>query len=226
MDDPWTQETDEAKRVITVALIEDNRLTREVLVSLLSQYPDLKIIAEGSNGETPLSKEDPHVVLLDFGLGKGDSLRVVERVKKERPEAKVIVMDLLPVQEDLVDYVHAGVSGFIMKDATLDDLVHAIRAAAEGAHILPPEVTGSLFSQIARDAVSKGRPRVLESERLTPREREVVNLIAQGMNNKEIARALHVATHTVRSHVRNIMEKLALHTRLQIAAYAHQGPET
>ena len=226
MDDPGTQETDEAKRVITVALIEDNRLTREVLVSLLSQYPDLKIIAEGSNGETPLSKEDPHVVLLDFGLGKGDSLRVVEKVKKERPEAKVIVMDLLPVQEDLVDYVHAGVSGFIMKDATLGDLVHAIRAVAEGAHILPPEVTGSLFSQIARDAVSKRRPRVLESERMTPREREVVNLIAQGMNNKEIARALHVATHTVKSHVRNIMEKLTLHTRLQIAAYAHRGPET
>jgi DNA-binding NarL/FixJ family response regulator len=131
MDDPGTQKTDEAKRVITVALIEDNRLIREVLVSLLSQYPDLKIIAEGSNGETPLSKEDPHVVLLDFGLGKGDSLRVVEKVKKERPEAKVIVMDLLPVQEDLVDYVHAGVSGFIMKDATLGDLVHAIRAVAE-----------------------------------------------------------------------------------------------
>ena len=225
MDDPGTQETDEAKRIITVALIEDNRLTREVLVSLLSQFPDLKIIAEGSNGETPLSKEDPHVVLLDFGLGKGDSLRVVEKVKKERPEAKVIVMDLLPVQEDLVDYVHAGVSGFIMKDATLGDLVHAIRAVAEGAHILPPEVTGSLFSQIARDAVSKRRPRVLESERMTPREREVVNLIAQGMNNKEIARALHVATHTVKSHVRNIMEKLALRTRLQIAAYAQRGPK-
>jgi DNA-binding NarL/FixJ family response regulator len=225
MDDPGTQKTDEAKRVITVALIEDNRLIREVLVSLLSQYPDLKIIAEGSNGETPLSKEDPHVVLLDFGLGKGDSLRVVEKVKKERPEAKVIVMDLLPVQEDLVDYVHAGVSGFIMKDATLGDLVHAIRAVAEGAHILPPEVTGSLFSQIARDAVSKRRPRVSESERMTPREREVVNLIAQGMNNKEIARALHVATHTVKSHVRNIMEKLTLHTRLQIAAYAQRGPK-
>jgi DNA-binding NarL/FixJ family response regulator len=125
-----------------------------------------------------------------------------------------------------VEFVHAGVSGFIMKDATLDDLVNAIRSVAEGAHILPPEVTGSLFSQIAREAVSKGRPRVLTSVRMTPREREVINLIAQGMSNKDIARTLHIATHTVKSHVRNIMEKLTLHTRLQIAAYAHRQAES
>jgi len=222
MDEPVKPESDEGKRVIFVALIEDNRLIREGLVSLLSQYPDLKVVADGSNGETLLMKEDPHVVLLDFGLKRGDSLRVAEKVKKETPDAKVIVMDLLPVQEDLVEFVHAGVSGFIMKDATLDDLVNAIRAVADGAHILPPEVTGSLFSQIARDAVSKGRPRVLKAVRMTPRERQVVNLIAEGMSNKEIARTLHIATHTVKSHVRNIMEKLTLHTRLQIAAYAHR----
>jgi DNA-binding NarL/FixJ family response regulator len=225
MEEPEKAGSPEAKGVICVALIEDNRLIREGLVSLLAQYPDLKVIAEGSNGETLLLKEDPHVVLLDFGLRRGDSLRVAEKVKKERPEAKVIVMDLLPVQEDLVEFVHAGVSGFIMKDATLDDLVNAIRAVAEGAHILPPEVTGSLFSQIARDAVSKGRPRVLESVRMTPRERQVINCIAEGMSNKEIARSLHIATHTVKSHVRNIMEKLTLHTRLQIAAYAHREAE-
>jgi len=222
MDDPGTQESLEAKSVITVALIEDNRLIREGLVALLSQYPDFKVISEGSNGETLLLKDNPHVVLLDFGLRKGDSLRLAQKVKKERPETKVIVMDLLPVQEDLVEFVHVGVSGFIMKDATLDDLVHAIRSVAEGAHILPPEVTGSLFSQIASQAVSKGRPRVLNSVRMTPREREVINCIAEGMSNKEIARTLHIATHTVKSHVRNVMEKLTLHTRLQIAAYAHR----
>jgi two-component system, NarL family, nitrate/nitrite response regulator NarL len=225
MDDSGTQESLEAKSVITVALIEDNRLIREGLVALLSQYPDLKVIAEGSNGETLLLQDNPHVVLLDFGLRKGDSLRVAEMVKKERPETKVIVMDLLPVQEDLVEFVHVGVSGFIMKDATLDDLVNAIRSVAEGAHILPPEVTGSLFSQIARQAVSKGRPRVLNSVRMTPREREVINCIAEGMSNKEISRTLHIATHTVKSHVRNIMEKLTLRTRLQIAAYAHREAE-
>jgi len=90
-----------------------------------------------------------------------------------------------------------------------------------GVDVLPPELTGSLFSQIARDAVAKARPLVLESVRMTPRERQVIALISEGMSNKEIAKQLHIATHTVKSHVRNIMEKLALHTRLQIAAYAH-----
>ncbi len=101
-----------------------------------------------------------------------------------------------------------------------------IRSVAEGAHVLPPQMTGALFSQIARDAVTKGQPTAFESVRMTPREREVINLIAEGMSNKEIARTLHIATHTVKSHVRNIMEKLTLHTRLQIAAYAHgqRGP--
>jgi len=132
------------------------------------------------------------------------------------------VMDLLPVREDIAEFVQAGVSGFIMKDATLEDLVHAIRSVADGAHVLPPQMTGTLFSQIARDAVAKGRPEALDAVRMTQREREVIELIADGLSNKEMAQRLSIATHTVKSHVRNIMEKLALHTRLQIAAYAHK----
>jgi DNA-binding NarL/FixJ family response regulator len=213
-----------AKRsVISVAVIEDNRLVREGITVLLNQLPDLKVVAGASSGDTALLREvNPQVVLLDLGLRNGDSLRVAEKVKLEFPEAKVIVMDLLPVHEDIVEFVHAGVSGFIMKDATVEDLVHTIRSVAQGAHVLPPQMTGTLFSQIARDAVAKGRPIALESVRMTPRERDVINLIAEGLSNKEIASGLHIATHTVKSHVRNIMEKLTLHTRLQIAAYAHR----
>ncbi|HEX9630985.1 MAG TPA: response regulator transcription factor [Gemmatimonadales bacterium] len=209
--------------MISVALIEDNRLVREGIAALLNQHPDLKVVAGNSNGDTALlRKVNPQVVLLDLGLRNGDSLRIAQQVRRDFPESKVIVMDLLPVHEDIVEFVHVGVSGFIMKDATLDDLVTTIRSVAEGAHVLPPQMTGSLFSQIARDAVTKGRPDVLESVRMTPREREVINLIAEGLSNKEIASTLHIATHTVKSHVRNIMEKLTLHTRLQIAAYAYK----
>jgi DNA-binding NarL/FixJ family response regulator len=146
---------------------------------------------------------------------------VAEHVKKEFPESKVIVMDLLPVHEDLVEFVNAGVSGFIMKDASLDELVDTIRSVVKGLHVLPPQMTGRLFSEIARSAVARGRPKALDAVRMTPREREVINLIAGGLGNKEIAGRLRIATHTVKSHVRNIMEKLMLHTRLQIAAYAH-----
>jgi DNA-binding NarL/FixJ family response regulator len=212
-----------AESVISVALIEDNRLVREGITALLNQLPDLQVVAGSDSEDTSeLGKLAPQVVLLDLGLRNGESLRTAERVRKDLPDSKIIVMDLLPLHEDIVEFVNAGVSGFIMKDATLDDLVRTIRSVAEGINVLPPQMTGSLFSQIARDAVERGRPEVLESVRMTPRERQVINLIAEGLGNKEIAARLHIATHTVKSHVRNVMEKLMLHTRLQIAAYAHR----
>jgi DNA-binding NarL/FixJ family response regulator len=210
--------------VISVAVIEDNRLVRDGLTALLNQMPDLSVVASGSTADPELlRKVNPQVILLDLGLRNGDSLRLAERVNRDFPEARVIVMDLLPVHEEIVEYVKAGVSGFIMKDATLEDLVATIKTVASGARVLPPEMTSSLFSQIARNAVAAGRPITLDAVRMTPREREVVNLIAEGLSNKEIAKRLHVATHTVKSHVRNIMEKLTLHTRLQIAAYVHES---
>ena len=214
---------EKASKVISVAVIEDNRLVREGITSLLNQLPDLRVVAgSDSDDTTALGSVAPQVVLLDLGLRNGDSLRVAEKVLKELPASKVIVMDLIPVHEDIVEFVNAGVSGFIMKDATLEDLARTIRSVAEGVNVLPPQMTGTLFSQIARDAVSRGRPEVLESVRMTPRERQVITLIAEGLGNKEIASRLHIATHTVKSHVRNVMEKLMLHTRLQIAAYAHR----
>jgi DNA-binding NarL/FixJ family response regulator len=214
---------EKALAVISVAVIEDNRLVREGITALLNQLPDLRVVAGSDSDDTSaLNTLAPQVVLLDLGLRNGDSLRIAEKVRKEFPSSKIIVMDLLPVHEDIVEFVNAGVSGFIMKDATLDDLVRTIRSVAEGVNVLPPQMTGSLFSQIARDAVARGRPEALDAVRMTPRERQVINLIAEGLGNKEIASRLHIATHTVKSHVRNVMEKLMLHTRLQIAAYAHR----
>jgi DNA-binding NarL/FixJ family response regulator len=209
--------------MISVALIEDNRLVREGMTALLNQTEDFEVVAAGSSGDPALLRDiKPQVILLDVGLWDDDSLRVAETVKKESPESKVIIMDLLPVHEDIVEFVNAGVSGFILKDATFEDLVTTIRSVAEGAHVLPPAMTSSLFSQIAKEAVVRGRAAAMESVRMTAREREVTGLIGEGLSNKEIAGRLNIATHTVKSHVRNVMEKLALHTRLQIAAYSHR----
>ena len=209
--------------MISVALIEDNRLVREGISSLLNALPDFKVVAGTSGADTSeIRKTKPQVVLLDLGLGHGNSLRVAEEVKKEFPESKIILMDLLPVHEDIVEFVNVGVSGFIMKDATLDDLANTIRSVAQGAHVLPPQMMSTLFSQIAKDAIVRGRPDTLDAVRMTPREREVIDLIAEGLSNKEIATRLDIATDTVKSHVRNVMEKLMLHTRLQIAVYAHR----
>jgi len=130
-------------------------------------------------------------------------------------------MDLLPAQAEVVEFVKAGVSGFIPKDATIDDFLHTIRSVAKGKKVLPPPLTGSLFSHIVEYAVQSGKTNCLmEAVKLTRREQEVVKLISRGMGNKEIARELSVAVHTVKSHVHNTLEKLALHTRLELASFA------
>lgn len=207
---------------ITIALIEDNRLVRESLVSLINQQPGLRVVAARAAADPrELMKVAPQVVLLDTGLRQGDSLRLAAESRAHFPDAKIIVMDLLPAHEDIVEYVNAGVTGFILKDATLEDLAATIRSVAAGVSVLPTAMVNTLFSQIARDAVERDAPALMESVKMTPRERQVVNLIAEGLSNKEIAARLHIAVHTVKSHVRNVMEKLTLHSRLQIAAYAH-----
>lgn len=212
---------------ILVALIEDNRLLREGLTHLLNRIPGLEVVATDSDDPLlRLVQRPPHVVLLDMSLEGRDSLALLRRVGDELPEARVIVMDLLPAQEDVHDFIQAGVYGFVMKDASLDDLVDTIRAVAGGAHVLPSGLTGSLFSRIAGEAVARLGPRAVDDVRMTPREQEVVGLIAQGLSNKQIAARLALSAHTVKSHVRNVMEKLALHTRLQIAAWAHEEGES
>ena len=116
----------------------------------------------------------------------------------------------------------AGVSGFILKDANIAEFYKTIRSVYKGEEVLPPHLTGSLFSQIVENAILTTKPSVIaESVLMTKRERQVIELISDGKSNKEIAQALHVSTYTVKSHVHNILEKLALNTRLQIANYAH-----
>ncbi len=209
--------------MITVAIVEDNRLVREGMTDMLNDLPDVKVVLATTSLEGTLLKEaNPRVVLLDVGLQDRNSLRLAEAVQMEMADARVIVMDLLPVHEEIAEFVNAGVAGFILKDATFEDFVGTIRSVAEGARVLPATMTGTLFSQIARAAVDRGAEAAIEAVRMTQREREVIALIAEGLSNKAIAERLNIASDTVKSHVRNVMDKLALHSRLQIAAYAHK----
>jgi len=214
-----------AQRIL-VLVIEDNRLVREGLAALLGAHPDLKVIAAAESADAGLAQlreMKADVVLVDAGLGNGDSHRLVRDLRREAPETRVIVMDLLPVQDDVVEFVRAGANGFIVKDATIGDFVSTIRAVAQGSDIVPQALTGTLLSHVADQALSRSGPAVLQAVRMTKREREITDLIAEGMSNKEIAKQLNIAIYTVKSHVHNILEKLALHTRLQIAAHAHKG---
>jgi DNA-binding NarL/FixJ family response regulator len=211
---------------ILVAVIEDNRLLRDRLATLLGAQPEFTVVAaaEGQNvGLLRLDETKPHVVLVDATLGNHESRRVVESVRKTAPEARVIVMDLLPAEEGVIEFIKAGANGFIVKDATVEEFVSTVRSVAEGTNVVPPVLTRTLLSHIADHAVLRDTPPLMEGVRMTDREREVIDLVAEGLGNKEIAQRLNLPTHTVKSHVRQILQKLSLHSRLQLAVFAHQA---
>lgn len=215
---------------IRLLLIEDNRLLREGLTAMLKNQQDINVVETVGNGENivaMMKKYKPEVLLLDLGLRSRSSLNLVKLVKKNFPSSKVIIMDLIPSQADVFEFVQAGVSGFILKDATVSDFLKTIRSVAKGLKVLPSNLTGSLFSQIVEHAIKGSNPSILlDSVRMTKREKQVIELISEGYTNKEIAQKLHLSTYTVKSHVHNILEKLALNTRVQIAKYAHDTRKT
>ena len=211
---------------ISILLIEDNRLLREGIADMLNDQGEFEVVARSEDGDAVHQlkslKNPPDIVLLDLGLEKENSLRLMSLLREELPEAKVIAMDILPDHVDIVEFVKAGGCGFIMKSAPPGDYVNTIKAVLAGAKVLPPILTKSLFTQIVESAQSSGRGIPDNSIQLTNREREIVDLISEGLSNKEIAERLHIATFTVKSHIHNILEKLTLSTRLQISAFARK----
>jgi DNA-binding NarL/FixJ family response regulator len=208
---------------IKVLLIEDNRLLRDGTTAMLNEQEDIWVVSSAGNRSALEKAKElaPDVVLLDLGLKSHSSLKVLESIKKQYPKTEVIVMDLIPAHSDVVAFVKAGVSGFISKNATLDDFLHTIRSVVKGVKVLPPTMAYSLFSQIVERAIEGGTvDRVIAAVKLTKREQEVICLLAEGRSITEISPKLQIAVFTVKSHVRNILDKLALHTRLELATFA------
>jgi DNA-binding NarL/FixJ family response regulator len=211
-------------RKIRIVLIEDNRILREGITAILNEQAAMKVVAAFGGADNALLQARnlrPQVVLIDVGLRNQYGLRVVASLTKEFPKVKVIGMGLVPSQLDIIEFVEAGASGFILKDATIEDFLRTIRSVANGTKVLPPPLTGSLFSHVIDHALKKGKGKLTDAVRMTKREREITVLIGEGLSNKEIAQRLSIAIYTVKSHVHNILEKLALHSRLQIATYTH-----
>ena len=214
------------KAKIKLLVIEDNRILRDGMIKMFKPYKDIEILISIGNKENTIlkiHKLKPDVILLDLGLRSQNSLRMVEIVKKEFSEAKVIVMDLVPVQGDILQFVKAGANGFILKDASLEEFLNTIRSVASGEKILPDHLTHSLFSQIIEFAIKKGGTNLIDSVRMTKREKEVIDLISDGLTNKEISVKLNISTFTVKSHVHNILEKLVLHSRLEVGNISQNG---
>lgn len=211
---------------IRLLLLEDNKVLRDGMTVMLKSQKDIQIIAASGKCENTIlniHKLKPNVILLDLGLRNQNSLKVVEIVKKEFSDAKIIVMDLVPVKADVLQFIKAGASGFILKNATLKDFIKTIRAVVDGEKILPDHLTDSLFSQIIEHAIKVGKTKLKDAVRMTKREKEIVELISDAMTNKEIAQSLKISAFTVKSHVHNILEKLALHTRLEVANFSITG---
>lgn len=208
-----------------ILLIEDNRILREGITAIINAEEDMRVVAStaGSSNALQMARQfTPDVLLIDLGLRNQSVASVVKSMTRELPKVKVMGMGLVPGQSDIVEFVEAGASGFVMKDAAKGDFLGTIRMVVKGGKVIPPSLAGSLFSLVV-DHAYKSESRPTSAVRLTKRERDVVTLIADGLSNKGIAHELKISVDTVKSHVHNILEKLALRSRLQIAKYRFDG---
>jgi len=203
-----------------VLLVEDNRLLRESLHAQIAVQADLAVVSTSGSADDVAhvaGRVKPAIVLIDLGLQSPGALALVDHVARSFGGAGQIVMNVTPGQIDVFEFVRAGASGFVMRDAALETLLRTIRLVRQGIKVLPRDLTGSLFSGIGG---YRSRDRLLGPRvRLTRREHEVSELIADGLSNKEIAQRLNVATFTVKTHVHNVLHKLAVQTRAQVASY-------
>lgn len=209
---------------IKILLIEENRILREGISTLLKKQTDIKIVATVVSTEhimEQIGALKPDILLLDIDLRGQNSLQLVKQIMAQFKEAKIIGMNLIELQADVLEFIQAGVSGFILKNADTIHFIKAIKKVNRGLKVLPPPLMGSLFFQITESERSEKKTTLLNHMvRMTSREKQVMKLVSDGLTNKEIAQELNVALYTAKSHVHNILEKLSLSTRSQIAKYA------
>lgn len=212
---------------IRLIIIEDNKLLREGIKVMLKGQKDILVAAalgDRIKVHDKILELKPDVLLLDLGLVHQNSLQLVKSLKKKFPKLKMIVMDLLPIQSDMLQFIEQGVSGFILKDATTGDFMNTIRSVAKGDKVFPPQLHGSLFSEIVENAVNELMDsKLIESIRMTENEKKVIELLSEGFTDKEIAKKLSMTVSKVKSHIDNILEKMSLNTRIQIAVYKNSG---
>lgn len=207
---------------IGLFIVDDNRLLREGLVSMLSAVEGFHVVgaaASGAQAQLRIREVPPTVALIDIGLPDGDGIDVTRALRRDVPDVKVIILGMPDLADEIMTCIEAGAVGYVLKEASFDYLVDTIRSAHRGESFCSPRIAASLFSRVAE--LSGG----MESEsdvQLTPREVEVVNRIAEGLSNKQIAEKLFIEVQTVKNHVHNILDKLQLHNRLEAVRYARQ----
>jgi DNA-binding NarL/FixJ family response regulator len=207
---------------IRVLIVDDQPLARAGFKAVLEASGGMEVVSEAENGEEAVQMaraHDPDVVLMDVRMPRMDGIEAT----RQMPRQKVLILTTFGLDDYIIEALRAGASGFLLKDAPVEELVRAVRAVAAGDAQLSPAVTKRLLDQVARRlpaAVQRDPDSLAE---LTDREREVLRLVAAGMSNAEIAAALVVSEPTVKTHVSSVLQKLGLRDRVQAVIYAYEN---
>jgi len=203
---------------ITVLIVDDHEVVRRGLRSFLESQGDIEVVGEAADGAQAIEKVQdllPDVVLMDLVMPGMDGIDAIRKVSQVCPSSRVLVLTSFSEDDKVFPAIKAGANGYLLKDVAVEDLARAIRSVAGGEFLLHPEVAGKVLDEFRETPKD-----VTPLSDLTPREIEVLTLIAKGYSNKEIAAALCIATRTVKAHVSNILSKLHAMDRTQAALYA------
>ncbi|MPZ94356.1 MAG: response regulator [Propionibacteriales bacterium] len=209
---------DEPTRVVVV---DDQELFRRGLIMLLNTEDDIEVIGEAHDGVSAtdlVAKKVPDIVLMDVRMPKRSGIEACLSIKDVAPSAKIIMLTVSDEEADLYEAVKNGASGYLLKDSSIEQVAQAVRVVADGQSLISPSMATKLLDEFKQMSTAR-RPDVM-TPRLTDRELEVLRLVARGLNNREIAKELFISENTVKNHVRNILEKLQLHSRMEAVMYA------
>jgi DNA-binding NarL/FixJ family response regulator len=209
----------------SLVIVDDQGMVRAGFRSLLASEPDLDVVGEASDGEEAVevvTRLEPQVTLMDIRMPRLDGIAATRRLVAARVPTRVLVLTTFDLDEYVFEALRAGASGFLLKDAPAEELAAAIRVVAAGESLLAPGVTRRVIDAFVRRAPSS-RPRDPRLDQLTPREVEVLGLLARGLSNLDIAERLYVSEGTTKTHVSNVLMKLGLRDRVQAVIFAYEN---
>jgi len=208
---------------IRVLIAEDQALFRRGLCVVLSSEDHIQVVAEAENGEEAIAKAEefaPDVVLMDVRMPRMGGIEAARQIHEASPATKILMLTVSDEEDDLFEAIKAGASGYLLKEISVDDVAEAIRAVVQDQSLISPTMASKLLSEFSSLAKRVEERPQLPAPGLTGRELEVLRLVAKSMSNREIAEDLYISENTVKNHVRNILEKLHLHSRMEAVIYA------
>ena len=208
---------------IRVLVVDDHALFRRGLEIVLAQEPDIEVVGEAGDGAEAVEQAAdllPDVVLMDVRMPRRSGIEACTAIKDVVPSARIIMLTISDEESDLYDAIKAGATGYLLKEISIDEVATAIRAVAGGQSLISPAMASKLLTEFATLIKRDGNRQQVPAPRLTERELEVLRLVARGLNNRDIAKQLFISENTVKNHIRNILEKLQLHSRMEAVVYA------